>query len=231
MKFHVFQHLPREGCGNPRRWAARRGHSLTVTRFNLGEPPPPADSDFDALFIMGCAANVYQYRDFPCLLEQRRWVEKFLARGGKVVGFCHGAQVLADVLGGRVHQNPFHEIGWHPLTLTGTSSPLSALADGQRVLHWHGDNFDLPTGAALLASSAACPHQAFSYGGQILALQFHLEVGPGDIGAMIEDCRADFKLSGPWIQSETEIRSAAERHAAASEEIFGRVMDAFVAAR
>jgi GMP synthase (glutamine-hydrolysing) len=226
---HFFQHLPHERCGNIERWARRRGRAVSRTRFARGEMPP-ADGDIEVLVIMGCARNVYQYRDYPCLPAQRKFAEQFLTRGGKVLGICHGAQVLADILGGRVYQNPFHEIGWHPLTMTAAAkdSSLSALPDGQRVLHWHGDNFDLPRGATLLASSAACPRQAFSYGAQILALQFHLEIGPGDLDALIEDCRDDFKLSGPWIQTEAEIRAGADRHAAAAEQFLGRVMDAFV---
>ena len=49
------------------------------------------------------------------------------------------------------------------------------------MLHWHGDTFDLPAGAELLASTAATPHQAYAIGSHVLALQFHPEVKPGDI--------------------------------------------------
>jgi len=42
---------------------------------------------------------------------------------------------------------------------------------------WHGDTFDIPDGAIHLAESAAFPNQAFAFG-QVLALQFHLEVRP-----------------------------------------------------
>jgi GMP synthase - Glutamine amidotransferase domain len=44
------------------------------------------------------------------------------------------------------------------------------------VLHWHGDTFDLPEQAELLASSYLYPNQAFRLGSNILALQFHPEV-------------------------------------------------------
>lgn len=44
------------------------------------------------------------------------------------------------------------------------------------MLHWHGDTFDLPAGAALLASTAICPNQAFSSRSRTLAIQFHPEV-------------------------------------------------------
>jgi len=46
------------------------------------------------------------------------------------------------------------------------------------VLHWHGDTFDLPTGARRLASTVLTPNQAFSVGTRVLALQFHIEADP-----------------------------------------------------
>jgi GMP synthase (glutamine-hydrolysing) len=64
------------------------------------------------------------------------------------------------------------------------------------VLHWHGDTFDLPEGATLLASTVMTPHQAFSYGRAALALQFHAEAH----GARME----------PWLIGHTlELRGAA----------------------
>jgi GMP synthase-like glutamine amidotransferase len=41
---------------------------------------------------------------------------------------------------------------------------------------WHHDSFDVPAGAVLLASSAACPHQAFRIGARAWGTQFHPEV-------------------------------------------------------
>src|SRR2546430_6462166 len=43
------------------------------------------------------------------------------------------------------------------------------------VLHWHGDQFDIPEGAVHLAGTAIGANQAFAVGSQVLGLQFHLE--------------------------------------------------------
>src|SRR6185436_5058732 len=105
-------------------------------------------------------------------------LEDRLSRRRPTLGICLGAQLIARVLGARVYPARAKEIGWHPLQLTsaGEASPLSHLrATSGQVLHWHGDTFDLPAGAAHLASTEVCPHQAFSIDAA-LALQFHLEV-------------------------------------------------------
>ena len=66
------------------------------------------------------------------------------------------------------------------LTQAGQASPLKHL-DGRHVLHWHGDTFDLPSGAALLASTALVAHQAFAVGSNIVGLQFHGETDGAEI--------------------------------------------------
>ena len=64
---------------------------------------------------------------------------------------------------------------WRSLTDEGKASPLGVL-EGLRVLNWHGDTFDLPSGATRLASTPLTPNQAFTYGSNVLALQFHVEL-------------------------------------------------------
>src|SRR5262249_23370789 len=59
----------------------------------------------------------------------------------------------------------------------GRTSPIRHL-DGNltSMLHWHGDTFDLPSGATRLASTSLCENQAFSFGNHVLGLQCHPEI-------------------------------------------------------
>lgn len=131
------------------------------------------------LVVLGGPIGAYQERQYPFLADELRILEKRLARELPTLGICLGAQLMARALGARVYQAQKKEIGWGPLILTdaGSRSSIRHLA-GERtpVLHWHGDTFDLPPGATLLASTTACPNQAFAWTNTALALQFHAEV-------------------------------------------------------
>jgi GMP synthase (glutamine-hydrolysing) len=102
-----------------------------------------------------------------------------------ILGVCLGAQMLAHVLGARVYPGGQKEIGWYDVELTpeGMQDPhLAALAvpdtNTAQVFQWHGETFDLPSGAVRLASSELFPNQAFRYSDRVYAFQFHIEVTP-----------------------------------------------------
>ena len=76
---------------------------------------------------------------------------------------------------------PESEVGLLPVERTeaGRSDPVLGPLEAPIVsLQWHGDTFDLPDGAVLLASSPVAPHQAFRVGERAYGVQFHLEVTP-----------------------------------------------------
>lgn len=176
MRIHSLEHQAAEGPGKIADWAAARGHSITRTALYANELPPALDA-FDLLVVMGGGMNIYQHRDHPWLVAEKEFLRRAVDAGKPVLGICLGAQLLADVLGGKVYQNPEKEIGWFPVAITDRSAPLSAFPERMNVMHWHGDTFDLPPGARLVAESEGCPRQAFVYGDRIVGLQFHLEMG------------------------------------------------------
>lgn len=132
----------------------------------------------DLLIILGGPIGACEEHAYPFILDELHLLERRLAADHPTLGLCLGSQLMARALGARVYPGPVKEIGWHPLHLTeaGRHSPLRHLsADHTLLLHWHGDTFDLPAGATLLASTETYPHQAFSWGKQALAFQCHPE--------------------------------------------------------
>jgi len=86
----------------------------------------------------------------------------------------------------------------------------SAFADAGSsfiTFQWHHDSFDLPDGTRLLATSAACPNQAFRVGNAGWGLQFHPEVNEkiirdwcawdAETAARAEELVADFRKQQP----------------------------------
>ncbi len=176
MRIHSLEHQPEEGPGKIADWAAARGHTITRTALYAAEPPPALDV-FDLLVVMGGGMNIYQHRDHPWLVAEKDFLRRAIDAGKPTLGICLGAQLLADVLGGKVFQNPEKEIGWFPVDFTDRRPPFAAFPARMNVMHWHGDTFDLPPGARLVAESAGCPRQAFVVGDRVVGLQFHLEMG------------------------------------------------------
>ena len=216
MKIHWLQHEPLEGLGAIEPWLRGRGHTLAGTRLFAGEAPPPNPDGFDWLVIMGGGMNVYQYRDHPWLGAEKRLIRETLAAGTRVLGICLGAQLIADVLGGKVWQNAEREIGWLPVRAVpeGASSPF-AFPPETAVFHWHGDTFSLPPGSQWLAASDGCAHQAFAVGSRVLGLQFHLETTPDDT-ARLEEASSDALWAGPYVQSPDQIIARARENGPAA---------------
>jgi len=141
---------------------------------NVGEVDPLAP---DLIVVLGGPVGVSDEPAYPFLRDELRLLERRLAAERPTLGICLGAQLMARALGAWVYPAPEKEIGWGEVQLTeaGRSGPLRHFV-GAPVLHWHGDTFDLPEGAELLASTEICPNQAFSFGRQALACQFHPEI-------------------------------------------------------
>ncbi|MFN3747008.1 MAG: glutamine amidotransferase [Hyphomicrobiaceae bacterium] len=131
----------------------------------------------DLLLVLGGPIGAYEDEAYPFLAEEIAILEQRLAANRPTLGICLGAQLIARAAGARVYPSGAKEIGFAPIRLTeaGRSSCLAPFAEAPIALHWHGDTFDLPAGAARLASTDLCENQAFAMGPNIVGFQFHPE--------------------------------------------------------
>ena len=152
LNIHCLQHVPFEGPAGIADWLAARGHRLTFTHLYRGETLPTIEK-FDWLVIMGGHLRAPLS---PVVAGRETFYRPGDSRGKDSAGnVCLGAQLLADVLGGKVYQNMEKEIGWLPITLhDGAGKYFPGAPKDFTVFHWHGDTFSLPPGATCIASSA-----------------------------------------------------------------------------
>jgi GMP synthase (glutamine-hydrolysing) len=176
----VLQHIACEPPGEYEAVLRERGARLHRVELDEGEPLP-ALTGFDAIVAMGGPMSVNDDAELPWLTAEKRAIGVAVRDGVPYFGACLGVQLLAASLGARVYAGPDPEVGVLPVTLTpeGAADPIFAgLPPSFPTLQWHGDTFDLPEGATLLASSPAFPNQAFRYGRAAYGIQFHMEVLP-----------------------------------------------------
>ena len=203
MRIHSLEHAPFEGPGRIAAWAAERGHTLARTALYDGEALPALDA-FDLLVIMGGAMSIHEHRNHPWLPLEKYFLAEAIRARKPILGICLGAQLLADVLGGKVFQNPVKEIGWFPVRMLDRAAPFGAFPERLTVMHWHGDTFTIPEGARRVAESDACANQAFVFGDRVVGLQFHIELEKVGIEDLVA-ASLDEAGVAPFIQSRDQL--------------------------
>lgn len=139
----------------------------------------PAPEDIAALIVMGGAMGANDEQRHPFLTGLKNLIRAVVAARIPYLGICLGGQLLAAALGAKVVSNRWEELGTLPVSLTAEGEEdllFCGIAETFTTFQWHHDSFDIPDGGVVLASSAACPHQAFRVGISAWGLQFHPEV-------------------------------------------------------
>jgi GMP synthase (glutamine-hydrolysing) len=209
----IVRHVPYEGAAGYLQPIEAAG--FAIERLDVCCPTFEG-ADFcapDLLVMMGGPMGVYEQDDHPWIPAQLHKLRQRIDAGSPTLGVCLGSQMIAGALGAHVYRGQTFELGFAPVALNdaGRNSPLRHL-EGVKVLHWHGDTFDLPQDVELLASTDQYSHQGFRRGTNLLALQFHAEMGedprfeawmdhlsPHDPDAVVRDARlrADHQVYGP----------------------------------
>jgi GMP synthase (glutamine-hydrolysing) len=230
----VLQHIACEPPAAFEEELRSRGLELVRVELDEGEAIPERD-DFAGIVVMGGPMGAYEEDEHPWLAEEKSYLREAVERDVPVWGVCLGAQLLAASLGARVYRGPEAEVGLLPVELTEAAAddPVFASAPPSfPTLQWHGDTFDLPDGATLLARSPAYRNQAFRVG-RSYGLQFHVEVTPelaaqwGEVPAYAESLEA---ILGPGALDRlvADLAANADSTLPLARRLFGRWLELVV---
>jgi GMP synthase (glutamine-hydrolysing) len=175
----IFQHDPFEDLGFFADVLEKQRANYRTIRLFQGEMPAEDWEHIGALIVLGGPMSASDEDQYPFLRWEKTIIRAAIEDAVPMVGVCLGAQLIAMALGTPVFPGPVKEIGWYPISVTPhgqVDSLLGYLPESATVFQWHGDGFDLPTGAFRLASSVYYENQAFRIGRNIYGLQFHLEM-------------------------------------------------------
>jgi GMP synthase (glutamine-hydrolysing) len=139
------------------------------------DPLPNNVQHYAAIIILGGPMAVYD--NVKYLKKEQELIKQALKNEVPVLGICLGSQLIAQAIGGKVYKGGKKEIGWSTVEIN--SAGLVDLFKGINtqeieVFQWHGDTYDLPPNAPIMASSKLYT-QAFRFGSAI-GIQFHLEI-------------------------------------------------------
>ncbi|MBJ7467732.1 MAG: type 1 glutamine amidotransferase [Rhodoferax sp.] len=237
----VLQHLRDDGPGYLGRWLDARGIRWHVFCADAGEAYPASLSAYKGMAVLGGEWSANDER--PSLRHAEVLMREADALGVPIVGHCLGGQLMARAFGGSVERAAQSEIGWMPLRTTGSTAARYWFGEGatlegsgngpsaHTLYQWHSDSFvTLPPGAELIASSAACAHQAFAIGPH-LAMQFHVEITAEKIGFWMAEPGASFpRMLQRWpdsVQSLEAMSVANEVHLANSHALADQIYGAW----
>jgi GMP synthase (glutamine-hydrolysing) len=227
----VLQHLSTDGPGYLGTWLDAQGVRWEVRNTDAGEVYPERIDDYAALAILGGEMSAND--PLPSLRQAERLFLQAVERGRPTLGHCLGGQLMARALGAAVSASPAPEIGWQLIQVNDDDLSLAwfGSAGSHHVYHWHYESFALPAGARLLASSAACPHQAFALGPH-LAMQFHIEVDTGKVERWSrdgDDSLQPLLAQHRSVQGGEAMREAVAQHLPAHQRLADRIYRRWIA--
>lgn len=174
----VIRHVAHEGLGALKR-PLESDLAVEYRDMFRGETLPARIDGYGGLVVLGGPMGVYEEDEYPFIRPELKLIEDALKKRVPVLGICLGSQMLAKAAGSRVYKGGKKEIGWHDVELTEDADGdwlFLGFPERFRAFHWHGDTFDVPEDALLLASSAMFPNQVIKVGPAAYGIQFHLEV-------------------------------------------------------
>ncbi len=205
MRALIIQHVDFEKPGYIEEWLRENSIPFRILNPYLGEEFP-SSAETDYLFIMGGPMGVHDEEKYSWMRKERDFIRRSIQEGVKVLGVCLGAQILASILGAPVKKGVCDERGWKRVYLSPkarSSRFFRDFPDSFIAFHWHSDMFEIPEGSFSIARTDECGNQAFERD-NVLALQFHLEVTPDILRALMEH---EGFIREEWLDEEMFSRS------------------------
>ena len=170
------------------------GFELDIRRPPLGDALPDTLEEHAGAVIFGGPMSANDKDDFVRI--ETEWLSVPLKENKPFLGICLGAQMLVNHLGGEVrsHDDGLVEIGWYPLRATEAGRKLTHWPE--MVYQFHREGFSLPKEATLLATADSYHNQAFRYGENAWAIQFHAELTRVMMQRWVVRAASRFELPG-----------------------------------
>ncbi len=225
MHIHYFQHNHFEDLGFIAIWAKNNNITTSLTRFDLN-PVLPSLQDFDWLVVMGGAMGVHDSDQYPWIHAEIEFIKEVIHSGKIVFGICLGSQMIASALGAHVYKNPVPEMGFWPVQFSREAQKDNVFRhfSGElNVMHFHFDTFELPEGGIMMAKSTVTPVQAFRYGNNVFAVQFHPELTETGAPIFIRELTPEI-VPGMLVQSPKQMLQNISC-CKINNEIFSKVLD------
>ena len=206
----IFRHVTCEPPGYLGTLLETHGCPYEVVCLHEGVDVPLDLDGVAGLVFMGGPGNV---NDPPGWMAQELVLVREAAdRGIPLLGICLGAQLISRALGGFITSGATLEVGWHPVEQLADPSAPGWFADLPlrfEVFQWHAHTFSIPPGAVALLRGRCAEHQAFALG-NILAMQFHLEITPESITGLTQRYTGDLENVSDCVQSASAITADLE---------------------
>ena len=253
MRVHVLQHVPFEGLGSIEGWLKTNQAVISHTRFYEDSFSLPTLEDLDLIVLLGGPMSVNDSSSFPWLLKEKAWISEALNTSIPMLGICLGAQLIASAMGSVISTADHKELGWFPVYPhqnkrhpENNDSGLDDESDDKNdndndndndnehqpffskkiiAFHWHGETFELPAGANLLASSDGCRHQAVRFKEKVIGLQFHLECTETWVRSILKHCARELEAAdGPFVQPKATISSPPLDHFTQANQTMAQIL-------
>lgn len=203
----IFRHALTEGAGFLGSFLNEHHIPWRMVRIDQGDPLPDTMQEYSGMVMMGGPMSVND--DLPWILPLLGLIREAIAADIPVLGHCLGGQLISKALGAAVSKNPVKEIGWGDVSVTQSAEAEHWFGNLQSFesFHWHGETFELPTGATHLLASAHCQNQTYCIG-KHLAFQCHVEMTVNMVKTWCEVGTDELleSANSPAVQQASEIQ-------------------------